>query len=364
MKNSVRWLPAVIVPALVVGGIIAVPAIANAAGTPPDKTAQEVLTLIAGAKDLAYSGTVEQSSDLGLPQLPKFGPGSSSSSSDPNASLVDLLTADHTARVFADGQTKQRVQVLDTLAERDVVRNGDDVWLYDSKTKTATHRTITAEQADATPTPSPDPSATAEALSPAQLADKIIAAIDPTTKISVTSTATVAGRPVYRLKLTPTSDGTLVASVVLSIDAKTGLPLKVVVDARGQSSDAFVVGFRSIDFSTPSASTFEFTPPPGAQVTTPDAATKGAGEGTQTDQQPLVTGTSWESIVELPAPADGQPIVGGTTDPSQSTLLDELATPVAGGRALQTSLVTVLLLDDGRVFAGAVPLARLEAAAQ
>ena len=35
-------------------------------------------------------------------------------------------------------------------------------------------------------------------------------------------------------------------------------------------------------------------------------------------------------------------------------MLDGLTTRVDGGRVLQTSLVTVLFTDDGRVFAGAV----------
>jgi hypothetical protein len=48
---------------------------------------------------------------------------------------------------------------------------------------------------------------------------------------------------------------------------------------------------------------------------------------------------------------------------TSNPLYGELTTPVAGGRALSTSLVSVLLTDDGRVFAGAVPVSRLEAVA-
>ncbi len=36
---------------------------------------------------------------------------------------------------------------------------------------------------------------------------------------------------------------------------------------------------------------------------------------------------------------------------------------VDGGRALSSTLVSVLITDDGRVFAGAVPVERLQAAA-
>ena len=384
MNKNVKWLPALLAPVLVIGAAIAVPAVANASATPPDKTAQQVLALIAGAKDAAYSGTIEQHSDLGLPQLPTTGAGSSAGGSDSTSQILDLLTADHRARVFVDGASKQRVQVLDSLAERDVVRNGSELWTYDSKTKKATHATLPARSAAGSGTPitgpvpnDPDASATPgsatpqlQSLSPAQLADRAIQAITPSTDVTVTSTASVAGRAVYQLELTPrTGSATLVSHVVLSVDAATGLPLRVVVDARGQKAAAFSVGFSSIDFSTPSASLFRFTPPKGASVTTrtapapsakkPDTAPKAA-----THPKPTVTGTGWDTIVELPAGATAKKGSSPTPSATQSKLLDELTTAVPGGRALQTSLLSVLLLDDGRVLVGAVPVATLEAAAQ
>lgn len=368
MKNSVRWLPAIIAPALIVAGAITIPAVANAASTPPSKTAQQVLALIAGAKDAAYSGTVEQTSDLGLPQLPSVGPRSSGTGSDATSQLLDLLTANHTARVFVDGAKKERLQVLDSLAERDVVRNGSDVWTYDSKTKTATHMTVAPHtpgshfSSPGNATPGPD----VQTLTPAALADKFLTAIEPSTQVSVSSTSSVAGRPVYQLELRPKTGSTLISSVTLSVDAKTGLPLKVAVDARGQKTDAFTVGFRSIDFSTPTASLFDFTPPKGATVTTPKTDTTVPNPpkaGAATDAaKPTVTGSGWASIVELPAGAAGSKLPGASA--SQSRLLDELTTSVAGGRALQTSLLSVLLTSDGRILIGAVPIATLEAAAQ
>jgi hypothetical protein len=77
--------------------------------------------------------------------------------------------------------------------------------------------------------------------------------------------------------------------------------------------------------------------------------------------KPTIKGTGWDSIVELPAKTSGSKMPGSVR---QSKLLDELTTTVPGGRALQTSLLSVLLLDDGRILVGAVPIASLEAAAQ
>lgn len=370
VNKNVKWLPALLAPVLVIGAAIAVPAVANAASTPPDKTAQQVLALVAAAKDASYSGMIEQHSDLGLPQLPSTGPGSSAGGTDATSQLLDLLTADHTARVFVDGANKQRVQVLDSLAERDVVRNGSEVWTYDSRTKSATHATLPAKRSKPITGPVPnDPDA--QTLSPARLADRFIQAINPSTEVTVTSTANVAGRSVYQLELTPKSGTTLVSHVVLSVDAATGLPLKVVVDARGQKADAFSVGFRSIDFSTPAASLFRFTPPKGATVTTQKAPAKSetSKPGPTAHPKPTVTGTGWDTIVELPASASAtkpgaSDSASASASAKQTRLLDELTTAVPGGRVLQTSLLSVLLLDDGRMLVGTVPIASLEAAAR
>ena len=53
---------------------------------------------------------------------------------------------------------------------------------------------------------------------------------------------------------------------------------------------------------------------------------------------------------------------GGGAEPSEDALaeasaaLEALTTPVDGGRALQTSLLSVLFTDDGRVLVGSVPV--------
>jgi outer membrane lipoprotein-sorting protein len=368
MNKSTRWIPAVVAPVLIAAAAIAVPAVASAASALPPKTAEQVLSLIANSHDAHYSGTVQQASNLGLPQLPSVGPGSSGAdSSSANTSAVstvlDLLTAPHTARVFVDGTSKQRLQVLDSLAERDVIRNGKDVWTYDSKQNAATHVIL--------PTRSAAAKSDAGSTTPSALAHKFVAAIQPSTKLTVDRSASVAGRSTYQLTLAPKGASTLVSSVTLSVDSKTGLPLKVVVLAHGQKDAAFSIGFSSIDFGTPSAKTFEFTPPKGATVTTksvdgsrqarPAEPADPNGSRQARPAKPAgatVTGTGWGSIVELPIGTAGSKVGGDTA------LLDQLSTPVAGGRALQTSLISVLLTSDGRVFAGAVPISTLEAAAQ
>ncbi|MEY9953433.1 outer membrane lipoprotein carrier protein LolA [Leifsonia sp. EB34] len=354
MKHRlIRWLPAIVVPAAIAAGAIAIPLAAGAADLPV-KSPADVLRLVASSDTKAFSGTVEQTTDLGLPSIPKMGGGSSSADSS-IASTLSLLMGDHSAKVYVDGPTKVRVQLLDQLAERDAIRNGSDVWLYQSSDQSVTHATIPAhEKSGETPAPTATPDATA--TTPQALAEKFLAAVDPSTQVTLGPNTKVANRDAYDLVLTPRTDATLVGSVSIAVDGQTGLPLQVQVTARGASSPSFQAWFKDFTPSAPDASVFSFTPPKGAKVT--EQAPKTGEHSTATNRpKPTVTGTGWATIVSLPA---GTVPAQALADP----LVAQLTQSVGGGRALSTSLMSVLVTADGRLLAGAVPVSALQAAAQ
>ncbi|MDJ0336833.1 sigma-E factor regulatory protein RseB domain-containing protein [Cryobacterium sp. PH31-O1] len=376
--NSLRWLPAVIVPAVVVAAVIAVPLQAGAAVDLPDRTPEQVLLLVNDSAMSTFSGTVTQSADLGLPSLELGGMGGGAATESSTASAagalttaLELLSGSHDFRVYVGGENQSRVQIKDRMAERDVIHNGSDVWLYDSSSNESTHLSVP-----------PDVSATAEAKlgelksqlptdlsTPSQLAERFLNDLEPSTTVSVGTDARVAGRSVYQLVLTPQATDTLVASVSIAVDAETGLPLQVTVLAEGQSTPALQVGFTAIDFAVPDPALFDFVPPAGATVTeqiVPEMSDSAAGNGAvkhpgdhsaAAGAVPIITGTGWSSIIEVPAAAVPAEL-------GDNPMFDQLTTSVAGGRALTTSLLTVFLASDGRVLAGAVPLARLQAAAE
>ena len=62
------------------------------------------------------------------------------------------------------------------------------------------------------------------------------------------------------------------SAAVIAIDASTGVPLEVRVEARSSTTPAVDLKFTSISYDRPAASTFAFTPPPGASVTEADNA--------------------------------------------------------------------------------------------
>ena len=352
-----RWLPAVVVPGVIAAGVLVVPSSAGAASLPV-KTGEQVLAMVAASSVQALSGTLEQTANLGLPQLPA---GESGADADA-AAVVDLLTGSHTARIYVDGPTNARLQVMDTLGERDVVRRGNDVWFYSYRTNAAIHLTLpTRATADAD-------AAQGDVPTPAQLARRFLASVDPSTEVTVGNDTTVAGRAAYDLVLTPRDADTLVGSVSVAVDSETGLPLRFRVQARGQFRPAFELAFTSLSLRTPAADRFTFVPPPGATVreqaiaagaekpTSPGTASAVGDSLALLALLPAVSGSGWDAVIELPA---------GTV-PSEATsapLVAQLTRAVKGGRLLQMTLVNVLLTDDGRAFVGSVPLDRLQSAA-
>lgn len=403
MNKNWRWLPAGIVPVVIVAAAVSGYAVAEAKPQLPAKNAQELLEFVATSSDDAYSGTVEQSSNLGLPDMQGLAtPPGGMSSSDPTSTALELLTGSHTAQVYVDGPDRARMQVLDQLAQRDVVVNEDDVWFYDSRSNEATHAVLPDQEAAKAELEAKLQEKAAEhpelqnvPRTPAELAQVFLAKVDPSTEVTVGDTSRIAGRSAYQLLLTPEDATTLIGSVAVTVDSETGVPLSVTVQAKGQDEAAFQAGFSSVDFSAPDAGIFEFAPPAGATVTeapTADEAkatmeAKGTqGKGTQGEEpeKPAVIGEGWSTVVELPAGSAAELGLDLSTgdaagmgeimeikpgmDPEEvagaQALLEQALTEVDGGRALQTSLVSVLITDDGRILAGAVSADQLVAASR
>ncbi|TFD57856.1 DUF2092 domain-containing protein [Cryobacterium suzukii] len=370
-----KWLPACVVPAVVIAAVIAVPLQAGAAVDLPDKTAEQVLQLVNDSTVSAFSGSVVQSSDLGLPSLDVSAgmagsmptdtsdSGSGMSSADALRTALELLSGSHEFRVYVGGEAQSRVQIKDRMAERDLIRNGNELWYYDSNTNEATHLSAPADLAASAQTKFAKLQAQlpTDLSTPALLAERFLAALDPSTAVEVGPDAQVAGRSAYQLLLTPRTAETLVASVSIAVDSETGLPLEVTVLARGQSAPALQIAFTTIDFAAVNASRFDFVPPATATVTEQSVpARPDAPRGDHmraADVAPVVTGTGWSTVVELPA-------VAVPAELNDNPLIEQLMVSVDGGRALTASLVTVFLASDGRIFAGAVPLAQLQAAAE
>jgi len=371
-----RWTLPVAAAGVIGLTVVTVNQAASADSGLPSRTAAQLLADVRSAHISGLSGTVVQTSDLGLPDLAGLGgsgrPGSASSS------LTSLVSGTHTWRVWLDGPTRQRLALIGSNGESDVIHNGKDVWLWSSSDKTAVHHELSAAQLKSKtegkrlPTQAP--------RTPDEAASAALALMGKDTAVTTSGTASVAGRSAYELVLTPKDKATLVRSVRIAIDSKEHVPLRVQVYSTKLTNPAFEVGFTAVDFAQPDARQFQFTPPAGTKVTESGQLTPPKyGPGTnpapgkpsadlpsQTQGEPKVVGSGWDTVIVAPfslPTAQGKSSGAGADSMAQLSGILKALPKVSGtwgsGHVLQGTLFSIILTDDGRAAVGAVAPDRL-----
>ena len=226
LNRRLRW--AVPIGAVAVTfGVLAASLVSAAQATPslPSRTPAQLLAAVAGqtAPMPALTGTVVETAALGLPGLPVGG--------DPT-SLQSLLTGSHTIRVWYSDPQHIRLAIPGQLSETDLIRNGQDVWMWSSVQNRATRLRLPARSAPEL-APMQTPQTT---LTPQQAARAVLAAVGPTTTVRVASNVTVAGEAAYQLVLAPKDGRSLIGQVRIAVGARRNVPLRVQVFPRGSAT--------------------------------------------------------------------------------------------------------------------------------
>ncbi|ADD44481.1 LolA family protein [Stackebrandtia nassauensis] len=349
------------VPIALAAGIVTAAAgtgIVSASGASdlPDRSAAQLLEDVQNSDIEGLSGTVVQNANLGLPSLGQSGGG-----------LTQLADGSNQMRVWYAAPDKMRTAVLSDYGESDTIRNGEDVWTWNSEGGEATHYTLPKKAADAPLWP---PSEMGGA-DPAKAAEQALKAIEPTTKVSTSQPVEVAGRDAYELVLEPKDGESLVDRVTLAIDAEHGVPLRTQVYSDDEKEAAFDIGFSRVDFGTPDKENFTFTAPKGVTVTegtdelsdflsngkkpAADADVKAVGKGWTT----VLTGEF--DLKELSKETKKKAKHGGESVDLEKVLkqLPEVSGKWGSGRLFESKLVNALLTDDGRFYIGSVTPERL-----
>ncbi len=340
----------------------------------PSITAQELLAKVATAQVPAFSGSVKLTSNLGLPDLGGFG------GSEVPSTAVGLLSGTHSADIASDGPKKIKVTMTGDAAESSWIRNGADAWAWKSTNQSVKHAKIDDSDDEARSLAGQSP---ADQMNPAATANILLASVEPSTTVSVRTSAYVADRAAYELVLTPKSTISTISEVVLSVDAATGMPLEARVIAKGVTKPAMVIGFTSIKFETSPASTFVFTPPPGATVTEVESIAdllplgadgregrRGRGDrdkpADDSTKKPAesdspktgsTVGIGWDMVQIMDAGAGSEQFSAFSAAAKTVTLKDGTS-----AKMLSTTLINALFSNDGRIAFGAVNQAGLEAA--
>jgi outer membrane lipoprotein-sorting protein len=207
---------------------------------------------------------VQETTNLGIPALSQIGAITGQSGQ------LNALAGTTSVNFWYLNPTHVRLAVPVQAGESDVRVDGTTVWLWDSKTQTATRvllpaavRSALRSQSTATATAS---ASSVMVQTPLTTARQVLAALGPSTRVQVAGTVQVAGRAAYQLAISPKGPGSLISRVLIAIDASKYVPLQVQVFARGSSAPAVQVGYTALSFGPPAASNFSFTPPPGAKV--------------------------------------------------------------------------------------------------
>lgn len=305
-------------------GLLAMPGSSGASPPLPPVSPQDLVASVLAAHPGPFDGTVTLDNHLGLPPLPQA-----------------PMAADgtHTVRVWNGGAGKGRVQLPNPNGEQTLVSDGTTFWAWDSATKTV----VTGPVHNGSAPPQ------AGATDPAAAAQKALAALTPTSTVTVDGTGEVAGRPAYDLVLSPKpTERTLLREVRIAVDAQTRMPLQLTLLAQGSPDPVLQAGFTDLAFRPQDASMFTFTPPPGAtvkQAPVPQAGQQKHPAGAQ----PTVVGSGWDAVLV------------GTLPPGQPKGVDvaSLGKPVSGpwgsGTLVSTAVANAIITSDGRFAAGAVP---------
>jgi outer membrane lipoprotein-sorting protein len=300
-------------------GLLAVPAGADAQPSLPPVDPEELVRSVLAADAGPLAGAVEMDNALGLPALP---------------GVPQAANGTSTARIWSDGDRRGRVQLPTDSGERTLVADGETFWSWNSADRTVTRAPQDEHERDG---------GTAD---PGAAAREALAALRPTSEISVDGTAEVAGRAAYELVLAPAaSERTLLREVRVAVDAEHRMPLRLTVLGTGSPDPAVQVRFTDIQFGPQDPELFRFAPPPGATVE--DA------QHPESDPEPTAVGDGWDTVMVTAAPGPDAERPEGVPD------LAQLGTPITGpwgsGRLVTSTMASVIVTDDARIAFGAVP---------
>ncbi|HEX3650145.1 MAG TPA: sigma-E factor regulatory protein RseB domain-containing protein [Pseudonocardiaceae bacterium] len=354
-RKTVRWA-VVAVAAAVACAVPSVVASLPVSGGPLD--AAQLRQKIEASADRPYTGYASTQAELGLPELPAVG------------DVTKLLSGTTNIRAWYLAPDDNRVDVIDTVGERDVYQtpDGQFTWDYGSG--------LLTEILGAEPVRLPR----AVDLLPPDLARRVLQ-MDPVDRPIALPARRIAGVATEGIRLRPTDPSTTVGQVDIWADPATGLPLRVEVTAKGAAKPLLISQFVTIDQHLPDPSALR-PPDAGGQLATaqaPDIVSAIAGftrarlpdELSGYELQPQLPGlpgvgrygAGLATFVVLPLPRNiGGPAIDAATKAGATDV------PVVRGRAVLIGipLLGVLIEQVGRrtyLVAGFVNHAVLQEAA-
>ncbi len=320
-------------------------------------TPSAVLAMALAPSAKVYSGSVNETGNLGLPTslLSSLG---SQGSLGVSGLLAQALGGSVSANFWTDHAGNARVQVPTSDGEIDLYASPSALWEWNSASNTATSLSLGTSATTSTGSTS-----ATSGLTPAQIADAIISKLPAGATMSLAVGQYVAGQPAYTLVLNANDPKSLIGNVSVAVDANSGNVLGVWVYPVGSSSAAFSSLYSSVSFVAPSSSVFAFSPPSGATVKTLSlpsftlpsftSSTMTSNAGGAYSHSSFGSGFSTVEVIKSPTGS-----FSFTSNPTFASILasgTSVTTAMGSGTVISMSLGTVFIGNDGVLAFGAVP---------
>jgi outer membrane lipoprotein-sorting protein len=169
-----------------------------------------------------------------------------------------------------------RLELQSDNGDAQVVVNNGSFWVYDPTSKTVYEGTLPASTQSA----KAKDAGTAALPTIAQIQNHLSKA-GQDANVSQAIPGDVAGQAAYTIQVSPKHDGGLLGDAQLAWDAATGVPLRIAVYARGNSTPVLELKATDITYGPVAASDLAISPPSGAKVvkvSTPSSVAGGAAD--------------------------------------------------------------------------------------
>jgi outer membrane lipoprotein-sorting protein len=178
-----------------------------------------------------------------------------------------------------------RLEIQGDNGDAQVVVRGQDFWAYDPTSHTVYEGAL--------------PSSPARSRAPKSGGVPSVAQISSTLKrvmqhavLSGAMPSDIAGQPAYTVRMSPRQNGGLLGAVELGWDAVRGVPLRLSVFAKGDSTPALDLAVTDISYGRVAASAFSVAPPSGAKVVRLSSTSNGPSGTAHSTSGREVTGLS------------------------------------------------------------------------
>jgi hypothetical protein len=198
------------------------------------------------------------------------------------------LLAGASGRVWISNDGRFRLELQSDTGDTQITGDGKTISVYDAAKSTLYQIALPAHKASSSDQPKAMERPHVFGVADIQ---RVLTRLSTRANLSGAIPGDIAGRPVYSVRVSPSHDGGLLGAVQLAWDAEHGVPLKLAVYSRGDSSPVLALTATDVHYGSIPSSDLAVHAPASIKPTTIKLPTAGSlkGHGTKHSE---ITGTA------------------------------------------------------------------------